>query len=87
MSRDLIRRKEVRELFAAGATSRSSMSALFSGLLEGDHVDAPISDTARTVLDGHVFLSRELGSGRRAVHGAGERPRKAGGSPQRETEA
>jgi flagellum-specific ATP synthase len=36
------------------------VTAFFSVLLEGDDVDAPLSDAARAVLDGHVMLSREL---------------------------
>jgi flagellum-specific ATP synthase len=29
-------------------------------LLEGDDIDAPLSDAARAVLDGHIYLSRTL---------------------------
>jgi flagellum-specific ATP synthase len=44
----------------AGATKAGSITGFFSVLLEGDDVDAPISDAARAVLDGHVMLSRDL---------------------------
>jgi flagellum-specific ATP synthase len=44
----------------AGATKDGSITGFFSVLLEGDDVDAPISDAARAVLDGHLMLSRDL---------------------------
>jgi len=44
----------------AGATRQGSITAFFTVLLEGDDVDAPLSDAARAVLDGHIMLSREL---------------------------
>jgi flagellum-specific ATP synthase len=44
----------------AGATSAGSITGFYSVLLEGDDVDAPLSDAARAVLDGHLLLSREL---------------------------
>ena len=44
----------------AGATRSGSVTAFFSVLLEGDDVDAPLSDAARAVLDGHIMLSRDL---------------------------
>lgn len=44
----------------AGSTQAGSITGFFSVLLEGDDVDAPLSDAARAVLDGHVMLSREL---------------------------
>jgi flagellar biosynthesis/type III secretory pathway ATPase len=46
----------------AGATRSGSITGFFSVLLEGDDVDAPVSDAARAVLDGHVMLSRDLAS-------------------------
>jgi FliI/YscN family ATPase len=44
----------------AGATKQGSITGFFSVLLEGDDIDAPLSDAARAVLDGHVVLSRDL---------------------------
>lgn len=46
----------------AGVTQSGSVTAFFTVLLEGDDVDAPISDAARAVLDGHLMLSRDLAS-------------------------
>jgi flagellum-specific ATP synthase len=43
-----------------GATREGSVTGFFSVLLEGDDIDAPLSDAARAVLDGHIVLSREL---------------------------
>jgi FliI/YscN family ATPase len=44
----------------AGATRTGSVTGFFSVLLEGDDIDAPLSDAARAVLDGHIYLSRTL---------------------------
>lgn len=37
-----------------------SLTAFYTVLLEGDDVHDPVADAARGVLDGHIFLSREL---------------------------
>jgi FliI/YscN family ATPase len=44
----------------AGTTRSGSITGFYSVLLEGDDIDAPVSDAARAVLDGHIVLSREL---------------------------
>ncbi len=44
----------------AGATRAGSITGFYSVLLEGDDIDAPLSDAARAVLDGHIVLSRDL---------------------------
>lgn len=47
----------------AGATAAGSITGFYTILLEGDDIDAPISDAARAVLDGHIVLSRRLATG------------------------
>ncbi len=44
----------------AGQGERGSITGLYTVLVEGDDLDEPISDAARSILDGHVVLSRSL---------------------------
>ena len=46
----------------AGSSSRGSITGLYTVLVEGDDLDEPISDAARSFLDGHIVLSRKLAS-------------------------
>ncbi len=49
-----------RLLERAGTASNGSITGLYTVLVEGDDLQDPIGDTARSILDGHVVLSREL---------------------------
>jgi flagellum-specific ATP synthase len=49
-----------RLLERAGAAARGSITGLYTVLVEGDDLQDPIGDTARSILDGHVVLSRRL---------------------------
>lgn len=42
------------------AASGGSMTGIYTVLADGDNQDDPVVDTARSILDGHVVLSRDL---------------------------
>lgn len=44
----------------AGAAERGSITGLYTVLVEGDDMNEPIGDAARSILDGHVVLTRRL---------------------------
>lgn len=46
----------------AGASERGSITGIYTVLVEGDDMNDPVGDTARSILDGHVTLSRALAS-------------------------
>jgi len=45
---------------AGNFTSEGSITAIYTVLVEGDDVTEPISDHARSLLDGHIVLSRQI---------------------------
>jgi len=44
----------------AGAGERGSITGLFTVLVEADDMNDPIADSVRSILDGHIVLTREL---------------------------
>ena len=44
----------------AGQSDKGSITALYTVLVEGDDMTEPIADETRSILDGHIILSRKL---------------------------
>ena len=44
----------------AGRAARGSITGLYTVLVDGDDFNEPITDTARSILDGHIMLNRKL---------------------------
>ncbi len=44
----------------AGNSDKGSITALYTILVEGDDMTEPVADETRSILDGHVILSRKL---------------------------
>ena len=49
-----------RLLERAGCSDRGSITGLYTVLVDGDDFNEPITDTARSILDGHIMLNRKL---------------------------
>ncbi|NLM46509.1 MAG: flagellar protein export ATPase FliI [Firmicutes bacterium] len=49
-----------RLLERAGTSSRGSITGLYTVLVDGDDFNEPIADAVRSILDGHIVLSRDL---------------------------
>lgn len=51
-----------RLLERAGNAKKGSITGLYTVLVEGDDMNEPVADAARSILDGHIVLSRKLAS-------------------------
>ena len=49
-----------RLLERAGRNETGSITGLYTVLVDGDDFNEPITDTARSILDGHIMLDRKL---------------------------
>jgi len=44
----------------AGLSDKGSITALYTVLVEGDDMNEPVADETRSILDGHIIISRKL---------------------------
>jgi len=49
-----------RAIERAGNSTKGSITAFYTVLMEGDDINDPIVDTVRGITDGHIFLSRKV---------------------------
>jgi len=46
----------------AGTSDKGSITGIFTILVEGDDLNDPVADTVRSIIDGHIILSRKMAS-------------------------
>jgi len=51
-----------RLLERSGASHKGTITGIYTVLVEADDMNEPVADTVRSILDGHIVLSRELAS-------------------------
>jgi flagellum-specific ATP synthase len=51
-----------RLLERAGTSDKGSITGMYTVLVEGDDLNDPVGDAVRSILDGHIALSRDLAS-------------------------
>jgi len=44
----------------AGTSERGSITGIYTVLVEGDDMNEPVADASRSILDGHIVLSRQV---------------------------
>jgi flagellum-specific ATP synthase len=44
----------------AGRSAEGSITGIYTVLVEGDDFNEPVADSVRSILDGHIVLTREL---------------------------
>ena len=49
-----------RLLERAGRSSKGSITGIYTVLVEGDDFNEPVADAVRSILDGHIVLTRDL---------------------------
>lgn len=49
-----------RLLERAGTSPKGTITGIYTVLVESDDINEPIADTARSILDGHIWLSRDI---------------------------